>query len=384
MHRPDPKASPVTESIRPFVDDNQIAGAVVLIARHGEIVEFDSIGHADLETNWPMTKDALFWVASMTKPIISAAILVLSDAGKLSVDDPVEKFLPEFKDLWVIAEKSEGRVVLEKNTVSPTLRHLLAHTDGFSDVPPPVAETPLAEWVRSVSRMPLHFTPGTKWLYNNSGLNALGRIVEIVSGQSLEEFLQIHFFRPLGMTDTTFFPSAVQLQRLATSYRYEADEKKLTPISIFLFQGPLNSPRLTVCPGGGLFSTATDMFRFYQMLLDGGVGKGGRFLSEEAFRELTTCQTGDLETGFTSGMCFGLGVGMVKNPTGVTAEDSPGTFGHGGVYGTQAWVDPKKRVTSILMCQISNLTPNPAGSTLREVFNKATAKFIAQLADKGN
>jgi CubicO group peptidase (beta-lactamase class C family) len=366
----------VIDRLRPYIEKGEISGAGILVAKKGRILEQDVAGFADLNTKLLMKKNDLFWVASMTKPIVSTAILMLSDEGKLSVDDPVEKHLPEFKDMWVITEKTDDRMTLAKSSKPPTLRHLLAHTDGLTDVPPPFAETPLAEWVTAVSRLPLQFPPGSKWAYNNSGMNALGRIIEVVSGKSLPEFLKECFFKPLGMKDTTFILSQEQKKRLVTWYRLDETDGKLHPTTSGLFKSTLTSKRLTICPGGGLFSTATDIFRFYQMLLDGGVSKGRRYLSKKAFKEMTTHQTGEMETGFTEGMAFGLGVGMVRQAIGLTAMLSKGTFGHGGVFGTQAWIDPVRKSLMILMIQRSNLGNADAGD-LRHAFNNAVAELVS-------
>ena len=367
----------VSDRIRLHVEKKEIAGTVVLVAKNGRILEFDAMGYADLKTKRSMKKSDLFWVASMTKPIVATAIMMLSDEGKLSVDDLVAKHLPEFKDMWLITEKTDDRMVLVKSPVQPTLRHLLAHTDGLTDVPLPYAETPLPEWVTSVGRMPLQFQPGTKWVYNNAGLNTLGRIVEVVSGQSLPEFFQKRIFRPLKMKDTTFVLSKEQNKRLATSYTFAKEKNRLEPIPICIIHGKPTNQRLTLCPGGGLFSNATDMFTFYQMLLDGGTRDGRRYLSKAAFKEMTTIQTGDMETGFTPGMSFGLGVGMVRKPVGTTGMLSPGTFGHGGAYGTQAWGDPTRKSLQILMVHISGYQHKPESGDFLFDFNTAVGELIA-------
>jgi len=377
VHTPLPPTQivPVIDHLIPYVKRREIAGAVILVAQRGEIREFAAHGYADLETQRPMQQNDVFWVASMTKPIVAAAILTLVDDGKLAIDDPVEKYLPEFKERWTVAEKSDDRIVLERSHPL-TLRHLLAHTDGLAPLDLPHWETPLAEWVASIARQPLSFQPNTRWAYNNSGLNTLGRIVEVVAEQSLPAFLQDRFFTPLGMEDTTFILSPEQYRRLATTYRFSTEDQSLTPVPLGMFKGSLTSPRLTIFPGGGLFSTAMDMYRFYQMLLNRGVSDGKRYLSEASYTEMTTCQTGEFETGFIDGMCFGLGVGLVANPTGLSAMLSPGTFGHGGAYGTQAWVDPIRQSVSILMCQRSNFVPNPDASEMRQVFNIAVAGLV--------
>ena len=371
-----PRTHTVIDQLKPYIDQGEISGAVILVAQHGRILEHDAYGLADIKSKRPMKEDDLFWVASMTKPIVATAIMMLSDEGRLSVDDPVEKFLPEFKDMWLVAEKADDRVVLTRNQHPPTLRHLLAHTDGLFDAPVPHAETPLAQWVSEVGRNPLQFQPGTKWVYNNAGMNTLGRIVEVVSGMTLPEFFAERFFVPLGMKDTTFILNQEQKKRLVTSYERREKDGKLRPTISSIFKGKLTSKRLTICPGGGLFSTATDMFLFYQMLLDGAKSQGKRYLSEAAFKELTTNQTGEMETGFTEGMAFGLGVGMVRKPTGLTAMLSPGTFGHGGAFGTQAWVDPTRGSLMILMMQRSNFGNVDAGD-LRYAFNNAVARLVS-------
>ena len=208
-------------------------------------------------------------------------------------------------------------------------------------------------------------------------MNALGRIVEVVSKTSLTDFFQERFFKPLGMKNTTFVLNQEQYKRLATSYKFDTEKSQLVPIPIFIFHGKPTLKRLTICPGGGLFSTAMDMFAFYQMLLDGGVRKGRRYLSKAAFKEFTTIQTGEMETGFTEGMSFGLGVGMVRKPTGITAKLSPGTFGHGGAYGTQAWIDPARKALMILMVQQANFPHTPAPGHFHFDFNMAVADLVS-------
>lgn len=368
----------VIEVISNYVSRQEIAGAVVLVAQNGQVVEFDATGYADLENRRAMSTDSLFWIASMTKPIIAAAIMTLVDEKRLSVQDEVSKFLPEFKDLHVQEGEQEGKLILVPARTL-TLFHLLTHTDGLADTPLPSSECTLAQWVSAIPKRPALFHAGSCWQYNNSGMNALGRIIELVSGESLSDFLSSRFFEPLGMTQTTFFPNRQQLKNLALTYNKKTEGTGLQregfdadlPVSMDL--QPLPRP---VFPGGGLFSIATDVFAFYQMLLDGGVREGRRYLSTQTHHELTRIQTGPLEAGFTPGMSFGLGVGVVREPQGLTQSLSAGTYGHGGACGTQVWMDPVRKSVSIFLCQRRNLTPNPDASELRCDFNEAVFKLV--------
>jgi CubicO group peptidase (beta-lactamase class C family) len=178
------------------------------------------------------------------------------------------------------------------------------------------------------------------------------------------------------MKETTFYPTEEQVKRLAITYRFDWEKKTLIVSQSPFINGPVTSKRRTIMPAGGLYSIATDMARFHQMLLAGGEIDGHRYLRAETVKEMLRTQTGDLETGFSPGMSFGLGPGVVKTPQGVTAMLSPGTWGHGGAYGTQAWTDPVRKITFILMLQRSNIRPSPDGSDIRSVFQDAVVKAL--------
>lgn len=357
--------------LQKFVDDGTIAGAVTLVAHRGKIVSLEAVGYADLATRAPMRTDNLFWIASMTKPITATAVMMLQDEGKLSVEDPVEKYLPEFKSQWMIAEKGKDTLTLKRPARPITLRDLLTHTSGLSNLDAPRPDCSLAELVTAYSQKPLEFEPGSKWSYCNAGINTLGRIVEVVSGQPYAEFLEQRLFRPLGMKDTTFWPTERQARRIAKSYQPAKDGRGLEETSVYFLKGPLTSRTRTAFPAGGLYSTASDLAKFYQMVLRGD----RRYLSEAAVKQMTTTQTGDLKTGFVDGMSFGFGWGVVKQPTGVTAMLSPGTFGHGGAYGTQGWIDPKRELVLVMMIQRAKL-PNGDASDMRRVFQEAAVETI--------
>lgn len=362
-----------------FVEDNTISGAVTLVARKGEIMSLEAVGLADIANKKPMRPDSLFWIASMTKPITATAVMMLQEEGKLSVDDPVEKYLPEFKNQWLIENRSSNSMTLTRAPRPITLRDLLTHTSGLSDVAAPRPNCTLAELAMAYSQLPLKFPPGTKWEYCNSGINVLGRIVEVSSGQTFADFLQDRIFKPLGMKDTTFWPTAAQAKRLAKSYQPATDGRGLEEATIWFIKGDLSDRSRTAFPSGGLFSIAQDMFRFYQMVLNGGEFNGKRIVSRQSVDVMTRTQTGDIRTGFTEGMSFGYGWAVLKKPTGVTEMLSPGTFGHGGAYGTQGWVDPKKELICVLMIQRVRL-PNADASPIRKAFQEAAVSAIAEWA----
>jgi CubicO group peptidase (beta-lactamase class C family) len=247
------------------------------------------------------------------------------------------------------------------------IRDLLSHTSGLpGGLPPAVADLyakrdrTLAEAVKLFAKLPLEFEPGTKWAYCNIGIDTLGRIIEVASGQPYESFLKQRIFEPLGMTDTCFYPTPEQRTRIAVTYGVE--KGKLVPSQRDIIALPPGAKY--PIPAGGLYSTAGDLARFYQMMLHRGTRGGKRILSPESVRTMTRVQTGELTSGFTPGMGFGFGWGVVRKPEGVTAMLSPGSFGHGGAFGTQGWIDPEKDLIMVLMIQRTGL-PNADASPMR-------------------
>ncbi len=363
-----PGAQPVIPSIgermRPLVERKEIAGAVTLVASPDRIVHLDATGKAEIAGDKPMRPETIFWIASMTKPITATAVLMMQQEGKLSVDDPVEKHLPEFKDL----KSADG------NPLNVTIRHLLTHTSGMGEASPAEARVimDLAGLIPIYVGKPVQFPPGSKWNYCQSGINTAARIVEVASGMPFDRFVEQRLFGPLEMKDTTFYLTEEQLPRLAASYsRSKEGELTATPVRI-LYGKPATSRDRFPAANGGLFSTAPDYARFCQMILKGGELDGKRYLKPESVALMTSVQTGDLKTGFTPGNGWGLGWCVTREPQGVTAMLSPGTFGHGGAYGTQAWIDPVKKRAYILMIQRADY-PNSDGSEVREVFQEAAS-----------
>ena len=364
----------IGDAMRAQIDSNEIAGAVTMVVTKDRVLHLECNGFADVAAKRSMTPDTLFWIASMTKPITATAVLMLQDEGKLKVSDPVAKYLPEFAKLKTPSGKAANL----------TIAQMLTHTSGLGEAPraeDQKAHT-LADLVPLWLAAPMQYEPGTRWQYTQSGINAAGRIVEVVSGMTFDTFLQKRLFDPLGMSNTTFYPTDAQRARLVTAYAKNKDTGALEAVPPRADFGPRDVPPKG---NGGLFSTATDYARFCQMLLNGGTVAGHRYLSADAMKFLNTPQTGDLPTGFFQNETFGkhgtnygwgIGTCVLRAPhEGVAATLSPGTYGHGGAWGTQAWVDPVKGVAYVLMVQRSNF-PNSDASTVRGEFQSAAAKAL--------
>lgn len=361
-----PKLERVSAALRPFVERGEVTGAVSLVAHRERIIHLEAVGSADMKAGSHLREDALFWIASMTKPVVGVAVLMLQDEGKLSVDDPVSKHIPEFAQLRGPGGE-EARV-----TISQCLTHTSGMAEASAEESLPARN--LGEVVLAAVRKPLVFLPDSRWQYCQSGINTAARVVEVVSGKTFPEFLEERLFGPLGMKDTTFYPTAEQVRRLAKSYRTKSGTPEETPIFILQGKDILSRERYPAA-NGGLFSTATDYARFCQMLLAGGSWQGRRYLKPETVKLMTTIQTRDLVTGFTPGNGWGLGCCVVRDPQGVTGALSRGSFGHGGAYGTQSWIDPVKGAIYILMVQRADF-PNSDASDLRRAFQDAAAPAL--------
>lgn len=361
------KLEKMHDAMQKYVDNHTVAGAVAAVGSREGIVAIATVGSLNREQKLPMHEDAVFRIASMTKPITALAIMMLVDDGDLSVDDPVEKHLPEFKGQMLIESRQDGKITLKKPSRPITIRDLLTHTSGMpGGFPEGISDLyfkrqmTLGEAVAVSSQRPLEFEPGTKWAYCNAGIDALGRIVEVVSEDSFSDFLEERLFRPLGLFDTTFDPNGEQLQRLAALY--ESKDGELRPTG-FQLLGPTKNAKHPI-PAGGLYSTAKDLGHFYRlMLLKGAIGEL-RLVSEKSVEEMTRIQIGDMDGGFTPGTSMGFGWQVVRKPHGVHAMMAAGTYGHGGAFGTQGWIDPVHDLYIILLVQRSGL-PNADASDMR-------------------
>lgn len=323
------------------VDNHSLAGAVMLVASKDKVLVVDTVGYADVAAQKPMRADDLFWIASQSKPITATALMMLVDEGKVSLDEPVEKYLPEFKAQWLAAEQDADHILLKKPGHPITVRNILSHISGLpfkSALEEPTLDLlPLAVAARSYAMTPLTFDPDTNYRYSNAGINTAGRIIEVVSGMAYEDFLDKRLFEPLGMKDTTFWPNDEQLARLAKSYRPNAEKNGLEEITIGQLKYPLGDRHRQPMPAGGLFSTAHDVGRFCQMVLNGGAWEGKRYLSETAVKEMTQRQTPE----------------TLKENYGLGWATGGGSFGHGGAYATNMSIDPGRALITVFMVQHS-------------------------------
>jgi len=356
-----PKLNEIPARMQELITLQEISGAVVAIATgDGSFQHVEAYGQADLAAGRRMQRDSIFRIASMTKPITATALMQLVAAGKVNVDDPVARFLPAFAQ-QTVQDGDQTRPLSQPITI----RQILTHTAGLANPRGPQTDgKTLAEIVDYIAAQPLAFEPGTKWQYS-SGATVAGRIVEVVSGQPFDQYLKAHLFDPLKMTDTAFRLTPEQAARVAATYKPGP-----TIATLELAETPDPTADRTPNPSGGLYSTAADMVRFYRAILHDGELDGVRILPAEQVREMLTPQTPGLVTGFTPGNAWGLGWCVVEQPQGVTRLHLPGTYGHGGAWGTQGWVDPQRGLVVVLMIQRQNFG-NSDGSNVRDAFTEA-------------
>lgn len=361
--------------MRDFVDRGTVAGVVTLVARHGQVAALDAVGFSDIETRQPLRSDAIFQIHSMTKPIVCLGILLLMEEGKLALTDPVEKHLPEFRGQPVIESALPGGPIRLRKPARPaSIRDLMTHTSGMALNPPPgigelhgALHKTLAETVLVASQQPLSFDPGTRWQYSNMGIAALARILEVLSAMPFEQFLETRIFRPLGMKDTYTYPPREKHHRMPTAYILK-DGKPMKYTADPLGEGAMKfrTGARYPLPEGGLYSTATDLFVLYRLLLRGGQDNGVRLLSKGAIALMTRNHTGDLAAS-APGLGWGLGWFVVKDPLGELSLLSPGSYGHGGRYGTFCFLDPARDLIGIFLIH------REGGSEERSAFVAMTA-----------
>jgi CubicO group peptidase (beta-lactamase class C family) len=357
-----------------YVDRGEVAGAVTLVSRRGRVVHLDSVGYRDAEAKAPMTDDTVFRIASMTKPIASVALMMLYEEGHFLLSDPVEKWLPEFANMKVVQVAPPGERVETPFTTVParrpiTIKHLLTHTAGLPNAYRGMtqqeylkvtarrnANETMADTLGRVAKLPLNFQPGEAWEYGPA-TDVVGRLVEVISGQSLDEYLRKRIFEPLGMRDTYFYLPAAKANRFAALYRPGPDKK----IQLAEAPGPdsrwIKEPHVYFSGAGGLVSTASDYFRFQQMMLNGGELDGVRLLGRKTVELMTTNHTGEMPIWLTGpGYGFGLGYSVVKDVGAAGMPASVGTFGWGGAFCTYFWVDPAEEMIGIVMTQVRPYT----------------------------
>jgi CubicO group peptidase (beta-lactamase class C family) len=383
----------IPAQLAPLIDEGKVPGFVTLVARKGKVVHFEAFGQRDVERGKPMTKDTIFRMYSMTKPITGVAIMILVDEGKLSVSDPVSKFIPEFAGSQVVTTGEDGTTKSLPAKTPMTIQHLLTHTSGLTyGTEPQVKAAYIANGVRTgpesgitieeaakrAAKVPLICEPGSAWHYGIS-IDVLGRIVEVVAEQPFDEFLHARIFKPLGMKDTGFAVPPGDVDRFAANY------KRKRKAGMQLIDDPENSPYLKQpslpSGGGGLVGTAADYLRFAQMLLNGGELDGVRILSKASVAEMTKQQLppelgknplgGSMLPGASEGVGFGYAGAVVMEGYDRTPFGSAGTYTWGGAASTDFWIDFKQELIGMVLTQLMPTGAYPTRATMVQTTNAA-------------
>ena len=359
----------ITQMIQRRIAAGDLAGAVTAVARKGRVAHLAVQGVADLESRQPMAQGTMFRIASMTKPVVGAAIMMLVEEGKVRLNDPVSKYVPEFRGMKVgVPQAGGGRAggaasepqfytVPAQREI--TVKDLLTHTSGLGSGPMGNSDVEkvarkdgekLSDYIPRLGKTTLEFQPGSRWTYSpGAGFETLGRIVEIASGQPLDQFLRARIFDPIGSSDITFWPTAAQWPRVATVYTRGANGlSKVQPANDTLGRG------VYFRGSGGLYSTVQDYVLFGIMLANGGEFNGKRLLSRKTVEMMTAVHVPDTTAGRPAGEGFGLSVRVVSNHAARGTMLSDGTYGWTGAQGTHFFVDPKEQLVGVLMVQTSN------------------------------
>ena len=362
----------ITEMMKRHIAAGEISGGVTLVARHGRIVHFEATGVTDVDTRKPMTKDAVFRIASMTKPVTGVAIMMMMEEGKLKITDPVSKYIPSFKGLRVAVPEPKHSAAETAAQDEParlayyavpadrevTIRDLLTHVSGLASGAmsndsirrPEIARKPtdtLADYIPRLGKSLLEFQPGSRWSYSpQAGFDTLGRIVEITSGMAFDQFLRQRVFDPLGIKDVSFYPTEALEPRLVTAYQLDPKGKMIRNTN----PGGMQS-KVYFMGSGGLITTAEEYAKFAQMLVNGGELNGKRLLSPTTVAYMASVHASDKLEGRTPGEGFGLSVRVVRDAVASGSRVSDGSFGWSGAYGTHFWVDPKQDLIAVMMIQ---------------------------------
>jgi CubicO group peptidase (beta-lactamase class C family) len=362
----------VRTAMKRYVDKGLVPGVVTLVARHGRVVHLEAMGYRDAETKAPMTTDTIFRIASMTKPIASVALMMLYEEGHFLLSDSIAKFLPEFKEMKVAqiapADERIGAPIKLIPAARPiTFKHVLTHTAGFpnsyrgitqadyaKNYPRKTPNETMADVVKRLAQMPLNFHPGDAWEYGPA-TDVVGRLVEVISGLTLDEFFKKRIFEPLKMTDTHFYLPTTKLGRFVANYQPDSQNGN----KIKLVEAPnaesryVKEPHVYFSGAGGLVSTVADYVRFHQMMLNGGELDGARILGRKTVELMTVNHIADLPVWLSGpGYGFGLGYSVVKDLGQTALAGSVGNYGWGGAFCTYFWVDPVEDMIGIVMTQV--------------------------------
>ncbi len=369
-------------SMQKYIDQRMVPGVLTLVARHGQIVHFESRGLMDIEANKPVAKDTIYRIMSMTKPIAAVGLMMLYEEGHFLLDQPISRWLPSFKNM-VVRGRGDATVPANREI---TVRDCLSHTTGFSMAerqkignrfrqgPPARPLVPgrpgnsvnqreelgtVEEALELLAKVPLSFHPGTDWLYN-AAYDAVGVLIEKISGQTLDEFLKKRIFDPLKMVDTYFYLPAEKVSRFAAGYRVNKNEWGM----FGLIDSPTTSakvsgPKTFISPGGGLLSTAADYSRFAQMMLNGGILDGSRILGRKTIELMTTNHIGDLSTVKGPGYGYGLGFSVRTDLAAAQSPGSVGAYGWDGWFDTRYFADPKEDLFGLMFTQAADSASNP-------------------------
>src|SRR5262245_2586225 len=381
----------IHELMQRHIDAGDFSGAVTLVARNGRVAHLEPQGLMDIETKKPMTVDAMVRIMSMTKPIVGVAVLMMIEEGKVRLNDPVSKFIPEFKNLKVgVLQGTQPPPPPAGQRGAPprfytvpadreiTIKDLLTHTPGLVSGPISNSENAKvslkgkesnADYIPRLGQVPLEFQPGTRWAYSaQAGFDTLVLVVERASGMKFDQFAQQRIFGPLGMKDTFFYPAESYNPRIATLYS-KTDKGLVKQNNPNFMNGVFFSG------GGGLFTTAEDYLQFGLMLLNGGQLNGKRLLSPRTVELMRSAFIPDTLQGRARGESFGLSVRVLTDPVQRGTALSTGSFGWSGAYGTHFWVDPKEKVVAIMMTQTAN-------AEARADFETAVMQAIVEPVEK--
>ncbi len=386
-------SSPLRPVLQSLVDKHITAGVVTLVANKEKVLDLEAAGYASLANKTPMRKDAMFWIASMSKSLTGTALMMLVDEGKVNLEDPVKKYLPEFKGQQV--KEADGTLHPPRHPI--TVRELMCHTSGLvlANEKTLKKTQSLQENVTLFASFPLHQEPGTKYEYNNCGIDTGGRIIEVVSGMSYADFMQKRLFDPLGMKDTTFWPNEQQASRLAHTARFTADKTDLEEIKqdkdaeqriIEKWSAGVHVPRAITAdmgagvafnyakhygePAGGFYSTAQDVGTLCRMLLNGGTLDGKCYLSEQAVKQMSAIQTADVPVSPQEAYGVGWSV-KISNDEG----PSVGSFGHRGARRTAMWIDPKNEIVMVILVERFDMTGEEQKVMYGDFMKAAVAAF---------